>query len=220
MSQYVISVATAGDKAIAGPLVAAALVLDARLPQMRFSWVGPGGRRNVSLRDFDDIPADKRGRICDWVRDQAVGTSVVTCTPAQLNAPYNRRARQMTIGRALVRAVERAVFNNPKLSLRPDNTLIVVAGSEAISTAYAGAGRQQVYRDKASRPWTLDAAYALARRERDNHMHIADTEHPEYQFAINYGYATPPHKAALQEKGVTAWHRVTSPLVRSISRSA
>lgn len=216
---YVISVATAGDKAIAGPLVAAALVLDARIANPRFVWTGARGRRPQLLADFDNIPHDRRQQIVKWLRPKATGTGIITCTARQLNTVDNRELRRQALGRAVMRAVEHAIFCHPSIRLAEKTTRIVVSGADPISAEYVRGAQQFGYLERNGRPWQLDAAYVIARSHRDGLMRDAHAEHPAYDFAQNNGYASAQHRWALEEQGLTPYHRHHSLLVREVRRS-
>jgi ribonuclease HII len=55
----------------------------------------------------------------------------------------------------------------------------------------------------------IAAASIVAKVARDALMREADHHYPGYGLAENKGYASPKHIAALQERGTTAFHRVT-----------
>lgn len=217
--EYVVSVAVAGDKAIAGPLVVAALILDARINAPRFSWPSSGGRRTTTVDDFDSLPEQRRPQISDALRARAAGYSVLVCSPHQLNEDPSRQLRTNTMGRALVRAVEHAMYRNPRFRLHIDRTRILASSVDPIPVQYVGNGKQELHRGKETHPWQLDAAYAVARAHRDVWMYEAATEHPAFDFEVNYGYASPPHRRALETLGPTRYHRRRSSLVREISGS-
>ena len=214
---YVVSVDVAGEKAIAGPLVASALILDARIAPLRFSWPSTSGHRVIQLRDLDTVPPDRRAQIADAIRTSAAGFSTVVCTPSQINEGKPRELRAVAMGRALVRAVEHAMFRNPRFRLHIDRTRILAAGGGAIPSVYAGQGLQELHRDAKDRPWQLEAAYAIARAYREGLMQEVSVVHPEYDFSANTGHASPEHRRALEVYGVTPYHRQRSNLVREVS---
>ena len=55
----------------------------------------------------------------------------------------------------------------------------------------------------------IAAASILAKTHRDAHMLRLAEDHPEYDWASNKGYPTPPHKKALSRHGHTPHHRRT-----------
>ena len=215
--RYVIAVASAGDKAIAGPLVVAALVLDTRAEKPRFGWPGPGGLRTLDLSNFDASPANKRPAVSKWLRRMAAGASTVVCTATQLNGPNPKAVRIGAIGRSVSRAVEHALLRYPPLQMHPESTSILLCGLETVPAQYVGTRvAQHLYPAKGTRPWQLDAAYAVARTRRDLLMREYAVEYPGYDFEINNGYASTQHRRALEEVGPTPVHRITSALVRGL----
>lgn len=209
-----VAVTTAGDKAIAGPLVAAAAVFDAGTAEPRFTWSGPAGRRSVSLAQVDDVSLERRQQMSAWVKKNCLGVSLVVYTPRQLSEVPARVSRQEALGRAVVRAVEHAKFRTADLAGAQAQ---VLAGSPLpVPGKYTGTTPQILYRGRTDRPWHVWAAYLLARTHRDGFMVAAADECPQYGFTINFGYASTPHRAALVTFGLSRHHRRTAPLLRNL----
>lgn len=59
------------------------------------------------------------------------------------------------------------------------------------------------------RSYQVAAASILAKTERDRHMNHLAASWPQYGFHTNAGYGTPLHLEALQEHGITPFHRLT-----------
>lgn len=213
----VVAVTTAGDKAIAGPLVAAAVVLSTDTAEPRFSWSGPAGSRSFDLSRTDDVPPERRQQISTWLKQNALGVSLVTCTARQLSDDAPRAVKQAAIGRSVVRAVEHTRFRYPEL--QPGRAKILVGAATPVLRRYAGVTTQEIYRDRAERPWQVWAAYMLARAHRDMLMQYAAAEYPQYQFLVNFGYASTPHRDALEMYGPTRYHRMGMPLLRYLGDS-
>lgn len=214
---YYIGVATAGDNAIAGPVVAAAVVFDAQKQAPVFQWSDARRSRSYTLDDFDSLPAKRRPQVSNWLRRASDGASVVVATVNDLNTEGLHACRALICGRALCRAVEHAVARDPTFRLTPAGTQVLVAGSGPISTAYAGKAEQRFFGPLRRYPWHLQAAYALARAHRDLLMREAAAAHPAFDFALNYGYPTEAHNLAILAKGPTPLHRNTSRLVRDLA---
>lgn len=214
--EYVISVATAGDKAIAGPVVAAALVFDAHMPAPRFVWSSSRGRP-LPLSDFDGLPSTRKSQISAWLRDRCGGFSLVTNTVRQLNTWDFRDLRRVSMGRAVYRAAEHALFRDSGFKPAISNTKLYVSGMDTLDPRYVGSADQTTFPERLGRPWQLDAAYAIARSYRDGLMREAHKLHPDYEFALNNGYASVSHRVALEQKGPTPLHREAAPLVREVT---
>lgn len=213
---YSISVASAGDRAIAGPLVVAALVMAGDVPRPEIVWPGTGGKLRRQLREFDTLARDEKEAACRWLRSHCVGVSVLVCSVLDINRDGLRTTRAQGFGRALIRSVENARFKDPNFLLRQAGTSIYVAGPDEISRKYAGPARQLVFREKTDRPWTLDAAYGVARTHRDRLMLEMSRDYPEYSFSANYGYTASRHRYALESIGITPHHRVHTRTVREL----
>lgn len=214
---YYIGVATAGDNAIAGPVVAAAVVFDSQRHAPVFQWSDARRSRSYTLEDFDSLPAKRRLQVSHWLRRAAAGASVVVATVNDLNTEGLAACRALVCGRALCRAVEHAVVRDSAFRLTPAGTQVLVAGDEPISAAYAGKAAQVFFGPLRRQPWQLHAAYAMARAHRDQLMREAAAAHPAFDFALNYGYPTESHNLAILTKGPTPLHRNTSRLVRDLA---
>lgn len=213
---YSISVASAGDRAIAGPLVVAAVVLSDNVPKPEARWPVVGARIRKQLHEFDALSKDEKASVSKWLRRHCDGSSVLVCTVADINSDGLRSTRATGFGRALVRSVEHAKLKCANFLLRPATTTLYVAGPDRIDVRYAGAADQLVFKERSDRPWTLDAAYALAREYRDQLMREMGRDYPEYAFSANYGYTANKHRAALESVGLTPHHRVHTRTVREL----
>ena len=59
----------------------------------------------------------------------------------------------------------------------------------------------------------IAAASVLAKTHRDEYMQRISKEYPQYNWAINKGYPTKDHRAAIAEFGVSPYHRLTFKLL-------
>jgi ribonuclease HII len=55
----------------------------------------------------------------------------------------------------------------------------------------------------------IAAASIVAKVTRDRFMHRADVRHPGWEFASHVGYSTPEHRAAILREGVSPLHRLS-----------
>ncbi len=176
-SGLVAGVDEAGRGPLAGPVVAAAVILDDRVP---ISGLGDSKAISPKRRDklFDDICAN------------ALCVSVGQASVAEID--------QLNILQATLLAMQRAVAGlrlQPKLVLVDGNRLPVLkVRAEAI---VQGDARVKV----------IGAASIIAKVTRDRLMLSADTAHPQYGFALHKGYGTALHMAALQTHGPCELHR-------------
>ena len=185
--RHVAGVDEAGRGPMAGPVVAAAALLD---PQFARQWWS-------ELRDSKRISARQRSRLSRLLReDAAVGVGHASHDEID-NLGLLEATRQ-----AMLRAVE-------ALPCRPDLLLIdAVALPDRAGTAGGGPGWSQrsLIRGDALCA-SIAAASIVAKVERDGLMDEFDTTYPEYGFAQNRGYCTPAHLRALADHGPSPIHR-------------
>jgi ribonuclease HII len=162
---------------LAGPIVAAAVVL----------------RERVALPGLDDskrvLRAD-RERLAGEIRGQALAVGVAEVWPDEI-------ARR-NVYRAGLEAMRRAVL---ALGVAPDHVLVdarTIPGIEAPQTPLVGGD---------ARDGSIAAASIVAKVHRDAIMVQLDREFPGYGFALHKGYATASHLAALRERGPCPVHR-------------
>ncbi len=170
----------AGRGPLAGPVVAAAVVLDASL-----DWDGIG--------DSKTIGAEKREVLYARVLSQAraFGWSVV--------GP--RAIDRDNIRRATLRAMAGAVA---RLRVTPD--LVLVDGNDTVP----GLPCEQCWViDGDATCLSIAAASILAKVVRDRIMTRLDRVWPQYGFARHKGYGTPDHLEALRAHGPCPLHRTS-----------
>ena len=168
----------AGRGPLAGPVVAAAVVL------------APGGKWN-GLDDSKKVDAARREALFARVLVEARAFSWTVIGPRAIDHANILRASL----RAMLRSVE-------KLSVTPD--VVLVDGRDEIP----GLGiRQLAIIDGDARMLSIAAASIVAKVVRDRIMERLDTVYPAYGFARHKGYATADHLAALARLGPCALHR-------------
>jgi len=175
----------AGRGPLAGPVVAAAVVLERTT-----RWDGLDDSKRLSPAERGALFA----RVLEGAR--AFGWSVL--------GP--RAIESMNIRGASLEAMRRAVV---RLRLAPD--LVLVDGVDAIP----GVGcPQRAVVDGDARLLSIAAASILAKVVRDRIMERLDRVWPAYGFARHKGYATPEHLEALRHAGPCRLHRFTFAPVR------
>lgn len=177
----------AGRGALAGPVFAAAVILDPS---------------NVieNCVDSKKLSALQRERVANQVKRKALAWCVAS-------ADHHAIAR-LNILHATLRAMAAAVAG---LALTP--TQVFVDGNRCPSlqspcTAVIG-GDQRLR--------CIAAASILAKTARDEHMCDMDKHYPVYQFAAHKGYATRKHIAALAKYGCSPIHRTSWVKVQQFS---
>jgi ribonuclease HII len=167
----------AGRGPLAGPVVAAAVV------------IAPD-RRIVGLADSKLLPPDRREELDAVIRERAraVGVGVVD----------HETIDRINILEATRRAMAEALAALP---LAPELVITDFVALPALSCPQ----RNLVAGDR--RCASVAAASIVAKVTRDRLMREADGRYPEYGFARHKGYATPEHLAALDRYGPCPIHR-------------
>lgn len=168
----------AGRGPLAGPVVAAAVVL------------APGTR-------WDDLDDSKK---LDEATREALYARVLTEARAfGWGVVGARSIDYMNIRRASLEAMRRAVA---RLQIAPD--LVLVDGRDCIPMVPC---RQEAVIDGDARMLSIAAASVVAKVVRDRIMSRLDRVWPDYGFCRHKGYATPEHLAAIDRLGPCPLHR-------------
>lgn len=168
----------AGRGCLAGPVVAAAVILP---PRVRL----PG------LDDSKKLSAAQRDALRPLIEASALAWAVAAVEPAEIDAVNILRASFI----AMHRAVD-ALRMRPQHLLIDGNRFIRYPGI-AHSCFVKGDGRFR----------SIAAASILAKTHRDALMQRLHEAFPAYGWAINKGYPTPDHRAAIEQHGPCAHHR-------------
>jgi ribonuclease HII len=170
----------AGRGPLAGPVHAAAVVLDPRQPI-------------AGLADSKVLSPARREALAKQIRERALCWSVVAVEPAEIDA--------LNILRASLLAMRRAV-----LALQPPPQAIWVDGNRLPDLDGHGFALRAVVGGDA-RVAEISAASILAKTARDAELVALDAQYPQYGFARHKGYPTAEHLAALEQYGALAEHR-------------
>jgi ribonuclease HII len=168
----------AGRGPLAGPVVAAAVILEA-------------GRRWDGVDDSKKVPPERRAEVYARVLEGARAFSWSVMGPRSID---HRNIRGASL-EAMRRAVRR-------LSVAPD--LLLVDGRDPIPGV---AVRQEAVVDGDAKLLSIAAASILAKVVRDRIMERLDRVWPQYGFARHKGYGTPEHLEALERLGPCPLHR-------------
>ena len=185
-SGLVAGVDEAGRGPLAGPVVAAAVILDDRQPIH-------------GLADSKKLSAKRREALFDEIRAKALCCSIAQASVEEID--------RLNILQATLLAMRRAVLGlrlPPKLVLVDGNRLPVLEiRSEAIVK-----GDEKVP--------CISAASILAKVTRDRWCKQYHVEFPQYGFDQHKGYGTAEHLAALRQHGACPQHRKTFRPVREV----
>ncbi len=168
----------AGRGCLAGPVVAAAVILP---PRVRI----PG------LDDSKKLTAVKREVLRPLIEKHALAWAVVAVEPAEIDTLNILRASFVAMHRAID-----ALQQRPQHLLIDGNRFIPYSGIPH-TCLVKGDGRFR----------SIAAASILAKTHRDELMTRLHDTHPAYNWAINKGYPTADHREALNRIGPCMHHR-------------
>ncbi|QCI79800.1 ribonuclease HII [Hankyongella ginsenosidimutans] len=179
----------AGRGPWAGPVLAAAVILDpARIP--------------AGLNDSKALTARRRDALFEAIHEHAIAVGVGQASVAEIDAAG--------VGQANRRAMQRAVA---ALSIAPRHALI-----DGIVTPDLPCPARAVVKGDA-RSLSIAAASIIAKVTRDRIMLALDADHPAYCWRDNMGYGTAAHAAALQNYGPCPHHRLSFRPVAAVARA-
>lgn len=167
----------AGRGPLAGPVVAAAVVLDPAHPV-------------EGLADSKQLSARRREALAASIKARARAWAVASASVEEIDA--------LNILQASMLAMRRAVAS---LAMTPQ--LVLVDGLHCPSLAVPA---RSVVRGDATVA-EISAASILAKVARDADMQVLHRIHPQYGFDRHKGYPTAAHLAALRVHGISTAHR-------------
>lgn len=176
----------AGRGPLAGPVFAAAVILDPALPI-------------EGLADSKALSASRREALSGEIRGRALAWAIASATVAEIDA--------INILQASLLAMRRAV---EQLSLAPGEVLVDGTHCPAI-----GYPVRAIVKGDSKIP-AISAASILAKTARDAEMLRLHLLYPHYGLDRHKGYPTAAHLAALSEHGVTEIHRRSYAPIRKL----
>jgi len=175
--EHVAGVDEAGRGPLAGPVLAAAVILPP----------------HTAIRGVDDskrLTTEKREALFDEIRD--------TATAIAIGAASTREVDQLNILRASHLAMARAIR---KLPVQPQK--IIIDGLPVKSLPY----EHTAVIDGDAKVHCVACASIVAKVVRDRLMRLLSERYPGYGWDQNAGYGTPDHRDAIVELGLTPHHR-------------
>ena len=181
----------AGRGPLAGPVVAAAVILAPERPI-------------AGLADSKKLSAARREHLAKEIKARAVAWAVAWSDPAEIDA--------INILAATMLAMRRAILG---LSVLP--TAVLVDGNRLPNLNFAATrieGEAIVGGD--DKIACISAASIIAKTTRDQIMIDIDHLYPNYEFARHKGYGTEVHRQRLQDFGPCEHHRRSFAPVRMV----
>lgn len=175
-----------GRGCLAGPVVAAALILDPNRPIK-------------GLRDSKKLSAKKRDELAEEIKEKALAWSVAAMGPEVID--------KINILQATLEAMKAAV---EKLPVEPD--FVQVDGNKLPKWKWLS---EAVVKGDDKVEW-ISAASIIAKTTRDAYMCKIAELYPQYGFEHHVGYGTAEHIKALKAYGPTPIHRKTFAPVREV----
>ena len=180
----------AGRGPLAGPVVAAAVILDDERPIK-------------GLADSKTLTAMQRARLYDQIQARALCCSVALATVEEID--------RHNILQATLLAMRRAVDG---LRLKPAKVLVDgnrLPVLDVLAEAVIGGD---------ARVQAISAASILAKVHRDRLCEALHAQFPLYGFAVHKGYGTAAHLAALRQYGACLHHRRSfAPVAAALARA-
>jgi ribonuclease HII len=176
----------AGRGPLAGPVVAAAVILDDLRPIK-------------GLNDSKVLSPKVRERLFDEIRAKALCCSIAQASVEEIDTLNILQATML----AMRRAVEGLRLKPGKVLVDGNRLPVLRIAAEAIIKGDA-------------KIKSISAASILAKVHRDRLCVVLHEEHPQYGFDGHKGYSTAEHLAALREHGACRHHRRSFAPVREV----
>lgn len=179
--KYIVGVDEAGRGPLAGPVVAAAVILP-----LDESEIIPG------VDDSKKLSEQKRERLAEEIKKRALAYAICEVDEKTIDEINILQATRL----CMKRAIEKLPLNAGMVLTDGNMTLDISLPQQSI-----------VHGDALS--YSIGAASILAKTHRDALMKKYALEYPQYAFEKHKGYGTAAHIAAIKEYGLCPVHRRT-----------
>ena len=180
----------AGRGPLAGPVVAAAVILAPR-------------QESAQYKDSKQLSADGRARLAEDIRQHSLAWAVAWADAAEIDA--------LNILNATMLAMRRAILG---LNVRPGSVLVDGNRLPSLDFDDRSITGEAIVGGDARIP-AISAASILAKTVRDDIMVDMDRLYPQYEFGRHKGYGTAVHRERLVEHGPCQLHRRSFAPVRT-----
>ena len=175
----------------AGPVVAAAVIIDQRLFPEKFA---------ETINDSKKLSKKRRESLYQQLIQHP-------CLTYHIGSSSVEEIDQLNISRATKLAMKRAVSG---LGVIPDHVLI-----DGVRDPGLGFCTQLIVKGD-QKSFSIAAASIIAKETRDQIMCDLDQKYPQYGFAKHAGYPTQFHREKIREHGICEFHRKSFEPIKSI----
>jgi len=190
MTDQVAGVDEAGRGPLAGPVIAAAVILDPQVPI-------------EGLADSKTLSEKKRILLCAEIQQKSLAWAMGSASVEEID--------EVNILQASLLAMQRAI---QALQIQP--TLVLVDGNRCPELAYPA---EAIVKGDSKVP-EISAASIIAKVMRDQVMLQLHEQYPQYGFAQHKGYPTVHHRNAINTFGVSPQHRRSfAPVKAALAKS-
>lgn len=186
LEDIVCGVDEAGRGPLAGPVFAAAVILDP-------------GRPIDGLRDSKKLTAERRDELAPLIKQHALAWAVAECSREEIDS--------LNILHATMLAMRRAVE-----ALRTVPTIALIDGNRCPPLTV----RAHAIVEGDDKVHAISAASILAKTARDAALVALHEQYPQYGFDQHKGYSTPMHLERLRLHGPCPLHRRSFAPVRAL----
>ena len=190
LDEIICGVDEAGRGPLAGPVFAAAVILDPEHPI-------------DGLRDSKKLSAARRDQLAPLIKRNALAWAVAQCSEAEIDELNILQASMLAMRRAveaLSTAPTLALIDGNRCPLMLVRAMAIIGGDDKVDA--------------------ISAASILAKTARDAALVALHQIHPQYGFDQHKGYPTALHLERLREHGVSAVHRRSYAPVRALLDAA
>ncbi len=187
--EYLVGVDEVGRGPLAGPVVAAAVILPKRIPL-------------YGIQDSKELTSFQREELFCQIHKFSISIGLGLVEPEEID--------RLNIGKASLKAMEMAISG---INKKIDGVLI--DGNQRIPDS---GFKQTTVIGGDNKSLSIAAASIVAKVLRDWIMDYLDTVYPGYGLVHNKGYGSPDHLKALKLKGPTPIHRLSFAPVQKAKR--
>jgi ribonuclease HII len=175
-----------GRGCLAGPVVAAAVILPSELDFEKYPWI-------LKIADSKKLKPEERDELAPLISAWVLKSGIGVASVEEIDRINIHHACHL----AMLRALEELGADHQPAHILIDGKFVPKELKGRVTAIVKGD-------DKCL---SIAAASVIAKVWRDRHMAELDAKFPGYDFGTHKGYGTPKHQKALEEKGPCVLHR-------------